>query len=217
MNLRDRIENNLTVWLLSTLTVGFLAGIGAYKAILEIAQLDVIAKVKLEQLQQASHQRVISESVAPLEASPEPSQMDPTPTSAIPQEGLQFSSQTPPFPEDYDSVRPGMRFSEARVAFPNGDLREGWYAVNVDSGHFSHIAFYTFSREAQEDPVIDAVVFYFRDEVAKQAALTATLREYGAVTHRSETLGAKLVWPILNGFKLTIDDDSFNISPPEKN
>lgn len=215
MNLRERIENNLTVWLLSTLTVGFLAGIGAYKAILEIAQLEVIPKVKLEQLQQASPQRVIPESVAPQEASPELSQIAPAPTSSIPQKGLQFSSQAPPFPEDYDSVRPGMRFSEARVAFPNGDLRESWYNVNAESGPFSHIAFHTFSPEAQEDPVIEAVSFYFRDEVVKQAALTATLREYGDVTHRSETLGAKLVWPQLHGFKLTIDDDSYSISPPE--
>lgn len=51
MSLREKIEDNLTVWLLSTLLAGFIAGIGTYKAILEIAQLEVVSRARLEQLQ----------------------------------------------------------------------------------------------------------------------------------------------------------------------
>jgi len=44
MNLRERIENNLTLWLLGVAVSSFIAGIGAYKGILEIAKLDTIQK-----------------------------------------------------------------------------------------------------------------------------------------------------------------------------
>lgn len=50
MNLRERIENNLAVWLLSTLLTGFLAGIGTYKAILDIAQLKTISAGEYDRL-----------------------------------------------------------------------------------------------------------------------------------------------------------------------
>ena len=50
MSLRERIENNITVWLLGTLLTGFLAGIGAYKAIIEIAQLKTISVAEYDRL-----------------------------------------------------------------------------------------------------------------------------------------------------------------------
>jgi hypothetical protein len=56
MNLREQIENNLTVWLLSTLLAGFLAGIGAYKAIIEIAQLEVVSRQELHELRAEASQ-----------------------------------------------------------------------------------------------------------------------------------------------------------------
>lgn len=42
MGLKEQIENHPVVWVLATLLVGFGAGIAAYKAILEIAQLEVV-------------------------------------------------------------------------------------------------------------------------------------------------------------------------------
>ena len=39
-SIRDRVENNATVWLLGTLLTGFLAGIATYEGILRIAALD---------------------------------------------------------------------------------------------------------------------------------------------------------------------------------
>jgi hypothetical protein len=37
MNLRQSIENNPTIWLLSTLLVGFIAGFAAYRTIIEVS------------------------------------------------------------------------------------------------------------------------------------------------------------------------------------
>jgi len=53
MSLKDKIENNLTIWFLGALLAGFLSGIATYKGILEIAQLKVISAGKLEQLEKA--------------------------------------------------------------------------------------------------------------------------------------------------------------------
>lgn len=44
MSLRERIENNPAVVLFLTLVAGFSAGVGAYQAVLEIAQLEVVPK-----------------------------------------------------------------------------------------------------------------------------------------------------------------------------
>jgi hypothetical protein len=43
-SLKERIENNLTVWFLGILLAGFLAGLGTYKGILEIAHLQVVTQ-----------------------------------------------------------------------------------------------------------------------------------------------------------------------------
>ena len=50
VNLKERIENHPVVWLLSILFVGFLAGLGTYKGILEIAHLKVISAQELNRL-----------------------------------------------------------------------------------------------------------------------------------------------------------------------
>jgi len=42
MNLKEKIEKNLTLSILALLLVGFLSGLGAYKTILEIAHLDSV-------------------------------------------------------------------------------------------------------------------------------------------------------------------------------
>jgi hypothetical protein len=44
MSFKERIEDNAALWLLGTLLTGFIAGLGAYKGILEIAQLAVVPK-----------------------------------------------------------------------------------------------------------------------------------------------------------------------------
>jgi hypothetical protein len=49
-NWKQKIEGNIAVFFLSTLLVGFFAGVGCYKAILEIAKLEVVSKIELEKL-----------------------------------------------------------------------------------------------------------------------------------------------------------------------
>jgi hypothetical protein len=47
MALKDTIENNPVIWTLGMLLAGFLAGIGAYKAVLEMADLQSVPKSAL--------------------------------------------------------------------------------------------------------------------------------------------------------------------------
>lgn len=54
MAIKERLENNIVFWTLAMLLAGFLAGIGTYKGILEIANLQVISKSKLVDLQKHS-------------------------------------------------------------------------------------------------------------------------------------------------------------------
>lgn len=46
--IREKIEQNFTIWFLGTLITGFIAGISVYKGILEIAKLQVISTSNLE-------------------------------------------------------------------------------------------------------------------------------------------------------------------------
>ena len=50
-SIRDRIEQNLVVWLLTTLLTGFGAGMGAYRTIQEIGGLAPVSKSRYEDLQ----------------------------------------------------------------------------------------------------------------------------------------------------------------------
>jgi hypothetical protein len=123
---------------------------------------------------------------------------------------LRFSDHLPPFPEHLDQVRPGMRLSEARAAFPQGTLAADFYTVDLESGPFSRVAFYSLS--SGEDPIVGSVNFFFENEEARQRVVAETLRKFGGTAHSSESLGARLRWPKLNGFVLVVDDNSYRIS-----
>jgi hypothetical protein len=49
MSIKQSIEENSIIWLLTALLTGFLAGIGTYKSVLEIAKLEVISKYDIDQ------------------------------------------------------------------------------------------------------------------------------------------------------------------------
>ena len=51
--IKEKIENNIVVWMLGTLLTGFLAGIGTYKGALEIMSLETVGKERLKQLESA--------------------------------------------------------------------------------------------------------------------------------------------------------------------
>ncbi len=221
MNFRERIEDNLVVWLLGTLLTGFLAGVGAYKAILETAQLEVVPRVKLEQLQAtASSSRAASNESPSLAnhsgedtADSKPTDKAPAPVPPIQAGEFRISASASPFPEHYDSVRPGMKLSEAQVVLPGGKLSADFYAADLDSPIFSRVQFIAFSPES--DPKIEFAVFHFRDEGARQIVISSLLKEIGNLPHRSESLGQRLRWPDVNGFDLTVED-SYNIALKEK-
>ena len=50
--LRERIENSPAVFFLGAIVAGFLAGIGAYQAVLEISDLTTISRARLAVLEQ---------------------------------------------------------------------------------------------------------------------------------------------------------------------
>ena len=58
MNIRDRVEQNVTIWLLGTLLTGFLAGFGAYKTILVVSGRTTISIEKLQVLEEFRHKEV---------------------------------------------------------------------------------------------------------------------------------------------------------------
>ena len=47
-SLKRRIEENVTVWLLSTLLTGFLAGVGVYRAVQDMAGLKIMSASEIE-------------------------------------------------------------------------------------------------------------------------------------------------------------------------
>jgi hypothetical protein len=50
LTIRERVEQNVAIWLLGTLGAGFAAGFGAYETILQVSQREVVAKEELHQL-----------------------------------------------------------------------------------------------------------------------------------------------------------------------
>ena len=49
LSIKERIERNVTVWFLGTLLTGFLAGVGMYSAIQDMAGLRVVPAAELDQ------------------------------------------------------------------------------------------------------------------------------------------------------------------------
>ena len=51
--LKEKVENNVVVWLLGTLLTGFLAGIATYQGALKIMNLETISSDRLKQLEKS--------------------------------------------------------------------------------------------------------------------------------------------------------------------
>ncbi len=117
--LRERIEKNSTIWLITIAVAGFVAGLVSFKAILEIAQLAVVPKAKLEQLQvpketqseEAQRSRIVSLSKQLESAEAEINRLrasSPSGLSTGPEASniktLSFGSDEPPMEMGSDSV-----------------------------------------------------------------------------------------------------------------
>ena len=61
MKLKERVENNPVVWLLSALFVGFTSGIATYQGILAIANLQVVSTEKYDSLVEKASEVPITE------------------------------------------------------------------------------------------------------------------------------------------------------------
>jgi hypothetical protein len=198
MTVRERVENNLVVWHLGTLLTGFLAGIATYRGILEIAQLAVVPKSKLENVEPSPPSTTTAKDV-PINSVDTPG---PSPVPNVPPRS--------PLPDGYDSVKPGMKLSDAQLAFPGGRLGTASYRVELRSEHFASVTFIAAGHE--EDPPIDLIAFHFKNDTGRESAITTLLQKFGSLPHRRESLGKRLVWPNIGGLELTIDDDSYSVS-----
>jgi hypothetical protein len=124
-----------------------------------------------------------------------------TKSSQAPAE-LHFSS-TPPLPANFGRVRPGMKLSQVRAAFPGGDLGTGYYTYTVDdSGPFRQALFYFASTS--DDPAIEAIFFDYRDNDTRKSVLASARRQFGHLPHKSVALGSEIIWPDINGFELKV-------------
>ncbi|MEP5764109.1 MAG: hypothetical protein ABJ308_05930 [Halieaceae bacterium] len=54
MNLRQKIENNPTIWLLTMLLAGFLAGFSAYKTIIEVSGRVTVAQADYDRMRETA-------------------------------------------------------------------------------------------------------------------------------------------------------------------
>lgn len=52
--IKEKIENNVVVWMLGILLTGFLAGIGTYGGALKIMSLETVSKDRLKQLEESA-------------------------------------------------------------------------------------------------------------------------------------------------------------------
>ena len=53
--IKEKVENNVAVWMLGTLLTGFLAGIGTYEGALNIMSLETISRDRLKQLEESAN------------------------------------------------------------------------------------------------------------------------------------------------------------------
>jgi hypothetical protein len=123
-----------------------------------------------------------------------------------------ISAKFPPFPEGFDTIRPGMKLSEAKAVLPLGNLRYNIYSLDLKKWPFARATY--FLEDGKEDPKIEFIMFAFIDDKTSRAVTAVALREFGAVT-RSELMGQKLAWSKLKGFDVTIDQDGYTIKPAE--
>lgn len=59
MTIRERVEQNVIAWLLGTSLAGFVAGFGAYEAILRVSERTTVSKERLAQLEEIERRALI--------------------------------------------------------------------------------------------------------------------------------------------------------------
>lgn len=60
-NIKEKIENNIVVWMLGILLTGFLAGIATYEGALEIQNLETISKERIKKLEECTTVPIMTE------------------------------------------------------------------------------------------------------------------------------------------------------------
>jgi hypothetical protein len=123
-----------------------------------------------------------------------------------------------PFPCDFEVVKPGSPLSLAKVAHPSPPAKFGhlhgspYYEVSPEDGPFKRVSFsFTEDRTA---PLIDTIIYYFRDEVGEKQVREGSLQALGTEGLESIVSGT-LIWKNVNGFRVEFKPDRcFKISKP---
>jgi hypothetical protein len=102
-----------------------------------------------------------------------------------------------------------MTLSEATRLFPGGELTQGAYQADLSSEVFARVIFFPTSQ-GQSDLVVSMVIFGAKN--GSPNLLTAALREFGDLPHRSEMLGTRVVWPNVAGYELAVTKDSYIVA-----
>lgn len=97
MTLRQKVENNLAIWLLSMLLSGFLAGFAAYQTILEVSGRVTVSEAEYDSMVQAAE--LVSKHK--VEVGPPPPSHHMTVTSALKGDGPTDSLENVRFDEDF--------------------------------------------------------------------------------------------------------------------
>jgi|ERR1044072_412854 hypothetical protein len=134
-----------------------------------------------------------------------------SPSTSLPRHNFRLSGRLPS-PESLDAIAPGARLSEVTSLYPGGQLQLGNYSAPIDSGPFDHLhVITTLGSLRDSDPTVGVIHFTFRDEQARSDTRAVLLRELTAYPHRSENLGAQIVWPDVNGLEAVLGDTSYYI------
>lgn len=70
--IKEKVENNVAVWMLGTLLAGFLAGIGTYEGALKIMSLEAVSKDRLKQLEESAQSKGVTQNATDIYSVPLP-------------------------------------------------------------------------------------------------------------------------------------------------
>ena len=103
MGLKEQVENHPVVWFLGALAIGFAAGAGAYKGVLEIAGLDVISEERLARMERLEEQDTTTDA--------------PSPTTALEAEWISLNAPQPILSDQVliELIQVGEALREAQV------------------------------------------------------------------------------------------------------
>lgn len=126
-----------------------------------------------------------------------------------------------PFPVPFRGYKLGTKMSVFLAVFPDADRSHGGLFIDFPEGPFEY-ASYEFGDD-RIDPVATSVSFYVRGDIATggtdQEASTTIWREvlaaFQTYPYESSIVNKAIYWDDVNGYKLTLYENSFDVELAE--